>query len=444
MSRVIEMNYAEMLKTLYSVHPETKIKLGLERIEELLARLGNPQKTFKYVHVGGTNGKGTVVKTISAMLKAHGVKVGSYFSPHVETFRERIRFNDEYISKNECVEIFEKVMNEANKMSAPEMEPTFFEIVTAMAFLYFKEKGAKVVVSEVGLGGRFDATNVVNDPIVSVITTVDFDHMDILGNNLSKIAFEKAGIIKKGVPLVLGKMENDAFKVIASKAKEYESPIVNWEKDYAIANENFELGKNSFDFIWKDKSTHFETRMNGIQAVQNIAIALAALKIIEDKKVFHFDEKKAFDTVFTLNLEGRFEWIPSDITVILDAAHNKPAMKVLAQNLKIYFPSKNVNAVIGILNDKDYMGMIDTLAPVVKRLYITTPASPRATNSFEVYTLAAQKYDNVGFIKNIEDAVNTCHDMCKNEKAVMLISGSFYTIGKARTFLTGNLEADGE
>jgi dihydrofolate synthase/folylpolyglutamate synthase len=441
---MIKMRYEEMLKNLYNIHPETKIKLGLERISELLKMLGNPQNTFKYIHVSGTNGKGTVVKTISALLKAHGMNVGSYFSPHVETFRERIRFNDEYISKEEAVEIFQEVMNQAQKMSAPEMEPTFFEIVTAMAFLYFKKKKVDVVVSEVGLGGRFDATNVVEKPLVSVITTVDFDHMDILGNDISKIAFEKAGIIKDGVPVVLGDVPLEAFKVISSKAKETDSKIVRWGKDYNILNEKFELGRNSFDFSWKKEKLHLETRMNGIQAMQNIAIALATLKVLEEKKVFLFDEKKTFDTVFTLNLKGRFEWLPSDITLVLDVAHNKPAMKVLARNLKKYFPSNSVNAVVGILNDKDYKGMIDEIAPAVKRLYITSPVSPRATDPFAIYTWAVQKYDNVGFIKNIKEAVETCHDMCKDEGSVMLISGSFYTVGAARSFLTGSIEADGE
>ena len=437
------MNYEEMLRELYSVHPETKIKLGLDRIRELLKKLGNPQNAFKYVHVGGTNGKGTVVKTIGSVLKAHGLNVGTYFSPHLETFRERIRFNDEYISRDEAVEMFEEVMEQAKDMTN-EMEPTFFEMVTAMAFLYFKKKKADIVISEVGLGGRFDATNVVEKPVLCVITTVDYDHMDILGSTLSEIAFEKAGIIKEGVPVVLGNILPEALNVITSRAKELDAETIRWGKDYRIVNEKFELGRNSFDYLGKNRKLHVETRMNGVQAMQNISVALASLGRLEKEKIFELDEKKTFDAIFTLNLEGRFEWLPSDITVILDAAHNAPAMKVLVQNLKKYFPSKNVNAVMGILNDKDYKSMIEEVAPAVKKFYITSPMSERATNPFDIYMWAAKAYDNVGFVKDVKDAVSMCHDMSKEENAVMLVSGSFYTVGAARTFLTGNLEADGE
>ena len=441
---MMSVNYEEMLKNLYAVHPESKIKLGLDRINELLKRLGNPQNAFEYIHVGGTNGKGTVVKAISSVLAAHGLNVGSYFSPHVETFRERIRFNDEYISKDETVEIFEEVMEQAEKMTSEEMAPTFFEIVTAMAFLYFKKKKADVVVSEVGLGGRFDATNVVENPLISVITSVDFDHMDTLGNDISSIAFEKAGIIKKNVPVILGDMDSEAFKVISSRAKELNSELVKWGKDYKTFNEEFELGKNSFDVVVEKNKIHLETRMNGIQAMKNIGVAVAALMKLEEAGLFELDEKKTFDAIFTLNLKGRFEWLPADITMILDVAHNKPATKVLAENLKRYFPSKRVNAVVGILNDKDYSGMIDELIPAVEKIYITSPLNSRARDPFGIYSWAVRKYNHVGFVRDIKDAVNTCYDMCKNEDAVMLVCGSFYTVGPARAFLTGNVEADGE
>ncbi len=432
------MEYKEMLKTLYSVHPETKIKLGLERIENLLECLGNPQRTFQYVHVAGTNGKGTVTRTIGSILKAHGLKVGTYFSPHVETFRERIRFNDEYISEKEAVEVFEEVMKCADRLEG-EMKPTFFEIVTAMAFLYFKKMNAEIVIAEVGLGGRFDATNVVEEPLVTVITNVDYDHMEILGEDLKSIAFEKAGILKKNVPTVLGKMATEPLGVILSRAHEMKSTVSLFGRDYILSDVHLELGKNTFDFSSKSGKYHYETRMNGRQATEDISIALQTLEILKEKGIFSFDKKKTFDAIFTLNLEGRFEWLPSDITLILDAAHNKPAMRMLASNLREYFPDRKVNAVVGILNDKDYKGMIDELIGAVNRFYITKPKSVRATDPFAIYEWGALKYDNVGYVEEIEDAVEMCHDMCKEENAVMIVSGSFYTIGAARAFITGDV-----
>ncbi len=435
---MMAMSYNEMLETLYSVHPEMKIKLGLDRIEALLNCLGSPQKSFRYVHVAGTNGKGTVTKTIGSILKAHGLKVGTYFSPHVETFRERIRFNDECISEDDVVQVFEEVMSCAEKFTG-EMKPTFFEIVTAMAFTYFRKMKANIVVAEVGLGGRFDATNVVENPLATVITTVDYDHIDILGEELESIAFEKAGIVKKNVPLVIGKMKEPPLEVIKSRAKELEAPVYIFGKDYKISDIHLELGKNAFNFSSGKVKHHFETRMNGKQAMENMAVALKALEILESEKLFTFDEKQTFDTIFTLNLEGRFEWLPSDVTTIIDAAHNKPAMKVLACNLNEYFPNRKVNAVVGILNDKDYKGMIDELVKSVNRLYITTPKSERATDAFGIYKWAATKYNKIGYLPEIEDAVKVCHDMCKSENSVMVVSGSFYTIGTARSFLTGEV-----
>ncbi len=439
------MRYDEMLKTLYSVHPEIKIRLGLVRIKELLRRLGNPQDSFEYIHVAGTNGKGTVTRTIGKILSVHGLKVGTYFSPHLETFRERIRLNDIYISKEDAVKMFEMVSKEAEAMTkSPDMAPTFFEIVTAMAFLYFKSKNVDVVVSEVGLGGRFDATNVVEKPLCSVITSIDYDHMETLGSSLSQIAFEKAGIIKPNVPVVVGEIEADPLKMIISKAKELNCDLKILGKDFKYKVKRTELGKNAFDFVGDRWSLSLETRMNGLHAIKNLSISLATLEILEKLGIFKSDGKKLYETIFTIAWEGRFEWLPSDVTIILDVAHNTPAMKALSKNLSTYFPKRKINAIVGILNDKDYKGMIDSIVPVVERLYITTPNNPRATDPFEIYSWAVQKYNNIGFMKNIEDAVNSCLDMCKRENSVMMVSGSFYTVGVARTFLTGNVDSDKE
>lgn len=439
------MRYDEMLKVLYSVHPEAKIRLGLVRIKELLKRLGDPQDSFEYIHVAGTNGKGTVTRTIGKILSAHGLKVGTYFSPHLETFRERIRVNDAYISKEDTVRTFETVSKEANAMAkSPDMAPTFFEIVTAMAFLYFKSENIDVVVSEVGLGGRFDATNVVEKPLCSVITSVDYDHMETLGASLSQIAFEKAGIIKSNVPVVVGEIEAEPMKVIISKARELNCDVKVLGKDFRYRVDRTELGKNAFDFIGENWNLSLETRMNGLHAMKNLSISLAALETLEKLGMFKFDEKKLYDTIFTIAWEGRFEWLPSDVMIILDVAHNTPAMKMLSKNLNTYFPRRKINAVIGILNDKDYKGMINSIVSGIERLYITTPHSPRAADPFEIYSWAAQKYNNIGFMRNIEDAVNSCLDICKRENSVMVVSGSFYTVGVARTFLTGNVDADKE
>jgi len=432
------MKYEEMVEKLFSFHPENKIRLGLDRIEKLLERLGNPQKEFKYIHVTGTNGKGTVTRTIGKLLNVHGLKVGTYFSPHLESFRERIRIDDLFISEENSVSMYEIVSKEAEEMSkVPGMKPTFFEIVTAMAFLYFKLQKVDVVVSEVGMGGRFDATNVVDDPLCSVITIVDYDHMNVLGNTLSQIAFEKSGIIKENSPVITGEFKHEPLKVIEAKGREMNAEIRRIGRDFRYIIKRIEFARNAFDFVGKRWNLSLETRMNGLAAINNMAISLAVFEYLDEIGFVKMNEEKIYKTIFTIPWEGRFEWFPSDLTIILDVAHNAPAMEMLRKNLKLYFPTREINAVIGILNDKDYKRMIDIVDPVFKRIYITSPKNERASDPFSIYSWAVGKYDNVGFIRDIEDATEICMNVSKQENSIAVVTGSFYTVGFARSFLRG-------
>ncbi len=432
------MKYQEMVEKLFSFHPEAKIKLGLERIEKLLDRLGNPQNEFKYIHVTGTNGKGTVTRTIGKLLTVHGFKVGTYFSPHLESFRERIRIDDLLIPEDDCVSVYEIVSKEAEEMSKiPSMKPTFFEIVTAMAFLYFKLKKVDVVVSEVGMGGRFDATNVVEDPLCSVITIIDYDHMNVLGSTLSQIAFEKSGIIKENSPVITGEFKKEPLKIIEARAKEMNSEVRRIGKDFRYIVKRIEFARNAFDFIGKRWNLSLETRMNGLAAINNMAISLAVFEYLDEIGFVKMDQEKVYKTIFTNPWEGRFEWFPSDLTVILDVAHNAPAMEMLRKNLKLYFPNREINAVVGILNDKDYKRMIDIVAPIFKRIYITSPKNERATDPFSIYDWAVRNHDNIGFVKSVEDATDVCTTVSKQENSIAVITGSFYTVGYARSFLRG-------
>lgn len=432
------MNYEETIEKLFSFHPEAKIRLGLDRIEKLLEKLGNPQRQFRYIHVTGTNGKGTVTRTIGKLLSVHGLKVGTYFSPHLETFRERIRVNDELIPRAQVVEMYEKVSKIAAEMSLePGMKPTFFELVTAMAFLYFQIQRVDVVVSEVGMGGRFDATNVVNDPLCSVITIVDYDHMNVLGNTLSQIAFEKSGIIKPHSPVITGEYKEEPLRVIIDKARELNSEVRRIGKDFRYIVKRIEFARNAFDFVGRGLKLSLETRMNGLAAMNNIAISLAVMEYLDEIGFVRIDKDKVYKTIFTIPWEGRFEWFPSDSTIILDVAHNAPAIEMLKKNLKLYFSRREINAVVGILNDKDYKRMIDIIAPFFKRIYLTSPRNERARNPFEIYDWAVRRYNNVGFIKEIEEATDICTKVSKKENAISVITGSFYTVGFARSFLRG-------
>jgi len=439
----VNMIDREYQDTLDWIHSTMRFgsRLGLERISRLLELLGHPEKETKCIHVTGTNGKGSVTAMVASVLKEAGYRTGMYTSPYLEEFRERIMINGRKIPKKDLVRIARVVRSKVDQMVAEGAEnPTEFEINTAMGFVYFQEQGCDYVSLEVGLGGRFDATNVVR-PLVSVITTISYDHMDRLGNTLAEIAFEKAGIIKPGVPVVTGAIEEEPFKVIQKRSLELGSPLVTvgkgpenhvWWKEVSYSLEGQVIDLYGPDFEYR----HLEIPLLGRHQQQNTALAVAALKTASEDNMegrIYLDEEALRVGLKRTVWPGRLETVSRKPLVILDGAHNPQGAQVLAQALKD-IPRKRLICVFGILGDKCYREATDAIAPLCDKVIVTKPHTPRALDP-KVLASEVRKYtDQVIVEENSDKAIEMALDEAKNED-VVLCCGSLYLVGPVRTYI---------
>lgn len=396
------MNCKKILNYLYSLET-SKIKLGLENIQMLLHHIGNPEKQLKCIHIAGTNGKGSVCSLIFYSLQEAEYKVGMYTSPHLKRFNERIRINKHLITDKEIANCFLKIKPFITNQS-------FFEITTAMAFLYFKEKNVDFVVLEVGLGGRLDATNVVN-PLISVITNVGLEHTELLGNKIEKIAFEKAGIIKNNVPVVTG-VEGKPFEVVKQISKEKNAPLF--------------LAK-------KHKDVKFRY-LNGIFQQQNKDIALTVIDIL---RKFYFLKIRFFDIqsgIKKTKWKGRLEFISKN--VLVDCAHNPDGFRVLKKELKIIKNKKNfekVFFVVGIQKTKDICDMLNIINPLVSSIIFTKSKNEKAANPIELVDIFnkinSKQSIKTKIIKNPRMALKYAKKIAyKND--LIVVTGSIYMVGE--------------
>ncbi|PLV57556.1 folylpolyglutamate synthase/dihydrofolate synthase family protein [Thermotoga sp. SG1] len=425
------MGYLDVLRYLYHKRPMGKIKPGLERISLLLSLLGNPHTKYQVIHVGGTNGKGSVTNMISNVLISQGYRVGSYYSPHLSTFRERIRLNEEFISENDVETIYQQMEPVLKRLDEDEVfSPSFFETVTAMAFLYFAEKNVDVAVVEVGLGGRLDATNVVS-PLCSVIVTVDRDHEKVLGNTIEQIAWEKSGIIKNGTPVVTGEEKIEALKVIEEVARKKESKVFAFNRDFTVEVESLKLFENRFNYLGEKVLKDLALTMNGPHQLANAGVALKALEAIDlsvSESAIREGLKKA------KNL-GRFEVIEKDgKRFVLDGAHNPHAARSLVKSLKLYF-KEPLNLIIGVLDDKDRAGILKEFRNVFDRIILTQVPSPRMKDLDGFVAIAKEILGNVEIIEDPLEALKIA-----DEKSVTVVSGSLFLVGYVREYLeTGKI-----
>jgi len=405
---------------------------GLERITRLLNGLGNPHQGLKVIHVTGTNGKGSVCKYISSMLQKAGYTVGLYVSPHVERFSERIVVNGEEISEEDISLLVEQVRPVVEDMIKKDTAPTFFEIVTALALLYFRDRKVDYAVIEVGLGGRFDATNVVTS-LVSVITNVSLEHTNILGNDITSIAFEKAGIIKEKIPVVTAATQN-AWAVIKDIAVEKKAPITL--VDQTMWKRVSHKGKHQEFFIqgsFKDYSV--KTSMLGMHQGENIALAIAAIERLQTSGVYLADTD-IVEGIAAASHPGRMEIISEKPFIILDGAHNPDGMAKLALTLKEDFSYKRLFLILAILRDKDINTMVSMITPVADVIIVTKSTNPRAYDPLLLHEKIA-KFDETKEVvvkASIPEAIDYVKTIAKR-KDLICISGSLFTVGEARRYL---------
>jgi dihydrofolate synthase/folylpolyglutamate synthase len=425
------MNYDETITWLYSFE-KFGIKLGLNRINYICKKLGNPQNSYKCIHIGGTNGKGSVCRFLQSILTTSGYKTGVYTSPHIQRFSERFIVDYKEISESDVVFLVEKIKPIVEKMIKEDNTPTFFEIVTAIAFLYFKEKKVDFAVIEVGLGGRFDATNIV-EPIVSVITNVTLEHQDILGHKIEDIAFEKAGIIKNKIPIITASKDS-ALDVIKKVAEEKDAPITiidvsSWKKTKGGVDWQEFLISGSL------KEYNVKTSLLGEHQGENIALTVAATEKLQMNGVFITDEAIAEGIEKTIN-PGRMEIVGFEPLIILDGAHNIAGITSLKKTLQDDFVYKKLILVLGILSDKNVKEMLEIIVPIGDIIVTTKSQNKRAMEPDKLKELIEKlNIKNQVFVKDmISEAVKYALSIAKKDDLIC-ITGSLFTVGEAREYL---------
>lgn len=406
--------------------------LGLDRMEELLRRLGNPQDDLKVIHVAGTNGKGSVSKYLEEGLSACGYKMGLYTSPYIETFNERIRYDGADISDEDLEYYGQKVVSAAEAMVADGLDsPTEFEVVTAIAFLYFAGKQADITILEVGLGGIGDSTNVVKSPLASVITSISYDHMAQLGSSLAEIAVNKAGIIKTGCPVIANVPQRDAAKIIARKAYAMGSRLYDISGIRAAVSDETPFSQKVSMELYEKSYSDVEISMVGRHQAENLKTALATLEILRKSGAVKLDREALYEGLKRARQPGRFEVISEDPLVIIDGAHNEAGAQALQETMAQHFAGKKILLVAGILADKEIDSIVKFLTKITDHIIVTEPDNPRKLAAEKLAEHVAEFGVAAEAVPDVEAAVHRAKELADGYD-VILFAGSLYLIGDVR------------
>lgn len=426
------MTYEETMNYIHSTLRFGSI-LELSRIEKLLEFLDNPHKKLKCIHIAGTNGKGSTTAMISEILINAGYKVGMYTSPFIEEFEERIQINRINIPKEKLCNIIEKVKEAAEKVQKENLEyPTEFEIITCAAFLYFYIEKIDYAVIEVGLGGRFDATNVI-EPILTVITSISYDHMNILGDTIGKIAYEKAGIIKDGIPLILYPQIKEAEGIINDVARNKNAEVIKVNENYAhyIANE-IEGSKYLQHIAINTLKDEYDIRLSllGTHQLLNCAAAVCAAEKLKDIGL-EIEKENIVNALSNVKWKGRLEILSSNPLVIVDGAHNIDGITKLNESIHTYFKYNRIILIIGILADKQVGNMVKVIAKDAYRVITVAPNNDRAETAEDLCSIVKKCNINSEWEKEYDKAYDKA--VSYYEKGdLILVCGSLYMIGDMR------------
>jgi dihydrofolate synthase/folylpolyglutamate synthase len=430
------MTYQQTLDRLYNLQ-RFGIKLRLANIRRVLKLFGDPQKTLRIIHVGGTNGKGSVGAMISAILQEAGFRIGLYTSPHMVDFAERIRINNDFISEDEVIDLIEKIEAITNEL-------TFFEVVTTMALAYFAQNLVDFAVLEVGMGGRLDATNV-TDPIISVITNVDLEHTQYLGNNLAMIAREKAGIIKRKGVVVTSEAKAQILKILAETCQRRKARLFRVGKDIKFRIQKSEFGSQNSAF----RILHSVFSVQGIYGqyenlripllgkhqIVNAAASIGAVELLRPD--FVISEDNIREGLAKTSWPGRLEVINRS-PIVLDGAHNVTAARSLREALQDCFDYRRLIFVLGILEDKDIEGMVAELAPLASRIIVVRPCTSRAAQPSRLAREVKKYLPEVVIRESVPDALRYAKDYADPDDLIC-VTGSLYTVGEARKVLANHI-----
>jgi len=430
-------------------------KLGLERTEKILELLGNPHKRLKCVHIAGTNGKGSTTAMITNILVSAKYKVGSYISPFIEEFEERMQINNVNISKEDLSNIITEVSRVVEKVvKLGYSNPTEFEIITCAAFLYFYQNNVDFVVVEVGMGGRLDSTNVIT-PVLSVITSISLDHTQILGDTIDKIAYEKAGIIKGGIPVVIFPQQKQSDEVIEVICREKNSKLIRVPRESAIylgkvnlqevaitsiegtaySNNNLITQKIKVQTLNNDYI--IDLALLGKHQLLNCSVAIHAIEELIGQRE-KISKENILMGLSNVVWPARMEVMNKKPLVVIDGAHNIDGIKNLAESIDMYFNYNKIILVLGILADKQVEEMIKIIVPKASRVITVTPHSERAELSAKLKVQVDKYNTNCESIENYEEAYKKALSYC-NQEDMLLVCGSLYMVGDMRRIIRNNM-----
>ena len=415
------MDYKEALAYIHGVEFFGS-KPGLTRIGELLEKLGNPQKGLRFIHIAGTNGKGSCAAMTASVLKAAGYKTGLYTSPYLYRFNERMQINGKEIPDELLAEIVTGVKPIAEAM---EDHPTEFELMTAIALLWYKEEACDVVVLEVGLGGRFDATNIIDAPEAAVIMNIGLDHTAVLGDTVEQIAFEKAGIIKPGTEAVLFQQSESVTDVVRERCAELGVPL--HIADFSKINSEFDsLYGQSFTY----RGEIYALPLLGSHQLKNAAVVLELVEVLRSRG-WKLEQSDVEHGLYAVHWPGRFELLSEEPLFVVDGGHNPQCALTVRENLLHYFPGKRRILLLGILRDKDYAGLTEILDGAADEYICITPDSHRALPAAELAEHLHQYNKPVAVCDSIRDGVSLALDR-SDDGSVVCAVGSLYSVGEIR------------
>lgn len=389
-------------------------RFGTDCEKELLSLLGNPQDKLRFIHVAGTNGKGSFCSMMSSVLQKQGYKVGLYTSPYIVIFNDRIRVNGLPIAEDDINDLFVRVRQKADTMKTP---PSSFDFITAAAFLWFYETKCDIVVLEVGLGGRYDSTNVIKNSLLSVITGIAFDHTEILGDTIEKIAWEKAGIIKENCPALYGGNDEKALAVIEKECEEKHSELTVKNPD-SLKILSTTLDGTEFEFDGKE----YFIRLLGLYQPANAATVLAAIDVLR-KHGFEISETAVKDGLSSAVWQARFEKIADEPVVLYDGGHNPQGVRAAVESVRAYFGDKKINLLVGILADKAHGEMAEELAKIADRVICIAPPSPRALPAEAL----AEEFCEAGANARAANSIKEGVKIALSYKKPVLVIGSLYS-----------------
>ena len=416
------MDYNQVMEYIYSIR-KFGSKLGLENIKDLLILMGDPQKDLKFIHIAGTNGKGSTTAFLSYVLIENGLRVGTYTSPYIIRFNERIKLNFENIDDQDLVDITIFVKEKIDMLiSEGKRHPTIFEIVTCIAFEYYKRKKCDIVVLETGLGGRLDATNIIDDPLYSVITKIGYDHIEYLGDTIERIAFEKAGIIKKGTKVFTIDQSREVISVLENVCKKQICGLNVVKPIYKLISRTID----SQIYMYKD--TKLEISLLGEHQIRN---SILAFEVLVDMGISHDVIAMGFKKTRWI---GRLEVLRKDPIVLIDGAHNHDAVIELKKMIKTYFPNKKIIFIIGVFKNKNYPQMIEEISECAKMFFAVQIDDERALD-VDILVKEIKKYfKNVQKSGKIITAVTSSLNAATKDD-VIIVFGSLSYIGEVKELI---------